>query len=87
MFVQILFVRRDNKIDKFSGFIIYSLKGTEANVALQPRHFTAVDNIHIFRAQRQVRRAVTALAAVAAVKFEAWAHTNHFPKTYPRHLM
>ena len=50
--------------------IIYSLKGTEANGAGQPRHFTAVDNIHIFRALRQVRRAVTALAAVAAVKFE-----------------
>ena len=34
-----LFVRRDNKIVKFSGFIIYSLKGTEANGAGQPRHF------------------------------------------------
>ena len=51
----------------YSGFIIYSLKGTEANGAGQPRHFIAVDNIHIFKALTQGKRAVMALAAV---KFE-----------------
>ena len=61
----------------YSGFIIYSLKGTEANGAGQPRHFIAVDNTHFQGTNaREKGGHGTCRSEIRSVKFEVcttWA--------------